>query len=444
MIVGTFAVSHVVRLASPRLAVVLAAIYLLWSYQRVAYGPVRDEHRNLPTCACGRSSCSRPVLALLLVFGVYPKLLTRPIDPATTAVIEHVDPQGQTTDVGARSSTCRRRRASSRPVPAADEVGSRMIPTRRSSTCARSSPSSSCAGFAIVGLLYEAIARRSDRGRAPAIALAGIVAAAGASLLAVGSGPASRTSWATCRGRRVLRRDARGAAGGGRDRRALRHALLLALGRRVREGSSIPLMLFATAGMTLITAANDLIVVFLALEILSLSLYVLTGITGRRSSNEAAMKYFLLGAFSSAFFLYGVAMAYGATDTTKITGDRERRSPGRPGRRRSRCSRSPSSWSGSCSRSRRRRSTCGRPTCTRARRRRSSAFMAAATKVAAFFALIRVLDVALPAADVGLDAGRLIALAVVSVVVGQRARDRADATSSGCSRTRASRRPASS
>src|SRR4029450_9042289 len=69
-----------------------------------------------------------------------------------------------------------------------------------------------------------------------------------------------------------------------------------------------------------IAAANDLILVFLALELLSLSLYVLTGITGRRRASEAAMKYFLLGAFSSAFFLYGVAMAYGATASTKIVG----------------------------------------------------------------------------------------------------------------------------
>jgi NADH-quinone oxidoreductase subunit N len=84
------------------------------------------------------------------------------------------------------------------------------------------------------------------------------------------------------------------------------------------RGEFFPLVLFATAGMTLITAANDLIVMFLALETLSLALYVLTGITGGRRANEAAMKYFLLGAFSSAFFLYGVAMAYGAADSTKI------------------------------------------------------------------------------------------------------------------------------
>ena len=90
------------------------------------------------------------------------------------------------------------------------------------------------------------------------------------------------------------------------------------------RGEFYPLVLFATAGMTLIAAAADLIVVFLALEILSLSLYVLTGITGRRNSNEAAMKYFLLGAFSSAFFLFGVAWAYGATGTTQHRRDRAR------------------------------------------------------------------------------------------------------------------------
>jgi len=83
------------------------------------------------------------------------------------------------------------------------------------------------------------------------------------------------------------------------------------------RGEFYPLVAFATGGMVLITAANDLILVFLALEILSLALYVLTGLGGRRS-HEAAVKYFLLGAFSSAFFLYGVALAYGATASTRI------------------------------------------------------------------------------------------------------------------------------
>jgi NADH-quinone oxidoreductase subunit N len=86
------------------------------------------------------------------------------------------------------------------------------------------------------------------------------------------------------------------------------------------RGEYYPLLLFATAGMTLIASATDLIVVFLALEILSLSLYLMTGFSFRRlASAEASMKYFLLGAFSSAFFLYGVALAYGATGTTNLS-----------------------------------------------------------------------------------------------------------------------------
>jgi NADH-quinone oxidoreductase subunit N len=85
------------------------------------------------------------------------------------------------------------------------------------------------------------------------------------------------------------------------------------------RGEYYPLLLFATAGMTLIAASADLIMVFLALEILSLSLYLLTGFSFRRlASAEAAMKYFLLGAFSTAFFLFGVALAYGATGTTNL------------------------------------------------------------------------------------------------------------------------------
>jgi NADH-quinone oxidoreductase subunit N len=92
-------------------------------------------------------------------------------------------------------------------------------------------------------------------------------------------------------------------------------------GTEEARGEHYALLLFATSGMTLLVAATDLIVVFLALEVLSLSLYVMAGSSLRRlASQEAGMKYFLLGAFSSAFFLYGVAMAYGATGTTSLGG----------------------------------------------------------------------------------------------------------------------------
>jgi NADH-quinone oxidoreductase subunit N len=85
------------------------------------------------------------------------------------------------------------------------------------------------------------------------------------------------------------------------------------------RGEYYALLLFALAGMMLMAAATDLLVIFLALEVLSIAVYVLTGI--RRdspTSTEAAFKYFLLGAFSSAFFLYGIAFVYGLTGSTRL------------------------------------------------------------------------------------------------------------------------------
>ena len=81
------------------------------------------------------------------------------------------------------------------------------------------------------------------------------------------------------------------------------------------------LLMLSASGAMLMAASNDLIVLFLGLEILSIALYVMTGYHDRRrESREAAMKYFLLGAFSSAIFLYGVALVYGATGTTNLPG----------------------------------------------------------------------------------------------------------------------------
>ena len=81
-----------------------------------------------------------------------------------------------------------------------------------------------------------------------------------------------------------------------------------------------PMLMFALTGMVLLAAASDLLVVFIALELLSLSLYVMAGATRRLRAEESAMKYFLLGAFSSAFLLYGIALSFGATRTTNLLG----------------------------------------------------------------------------------------------------------------------------
>jgi NADH-quinone oxidoreductase subunit N len=84
-------------------------------------------------------------------------------------------------------------------------------------------------------------------------------------------------------------------------------------------GEYYALVLFSIAGMMMMATATDLLVIFIALEILSLAVYVLTGI--RRDNpqgTEAAFKYFLLGAFSSAFFLYGIAFTYGVSGSTRL------------------------------------------------------------------------------------------------------------------------------
>ena len=94
-------------------------------------------------------------------------------------------------------------------------------------------------------------------------------------------------------------------------------AVLISMNYVAREGLEryeyYVLMLFCTFGMMLMASAQELIMIFLALETMSIPVYVLAGWRkGRLSSHEAALKYLLLGAFSSAFLLYGIALIYGA------------------------------------------------------------------------------------------------------------------------------------
>lgn len=87
------------------------------------------------------------------------------------------------------------------------------------------------------------------------------------------------------------------------------------------RGEYPALILFAVIGMMLMTRANDLVIVFLGLELLSISLYVLVGFLRHDNlSNESGLKYLLLGAFATGFFLFGAAFTYGATGTTNYDG----------------------------------------------------------------------------------------------------------------------------
>ena len=89
--------------------------------------------------------------------------------------------------------------------------------------------------------------------------------------------------------------------------------------QRIRAGEYYGLILFCTVGMCLMSSAIELVLIFIALEISSISTYVLAGFRRREaSSSESSLKYFLLGSFATAFFLYGVAMMFGATGSTNI------------------------------------------------------------------------------------------------------------------------------
>jgi len=275
-------------------------------------------------------------------------------------------------------------------------------------------------GAAIVGMMYEAFARRSDRTIHLGIALVGLAGAAAATFQLwnwTGAAYVLGDTVAADKFSALAAFVLLGAAAFG----CLYYAHYAERDEVAYRGEFFPLVLFATAGMILLAAANDLIVVFLALELLSLALYVLTGITGARRSTEAAMKYFLLGAFSSAFFLYGIAMAYGATNSTKIVGVTApgivQTLAGQTGSQAIallamaflligfgfKVSSAPfHMWTPDVYQ--------GAPTPV-------VAFMSAATKVAAFFALIRVFDVALQ--PLTWDWTPLVeALAALSIVVG--------------------------
>ena len=89
--------------------------------------------------------------------------------------------------------------------------------------------------------------------------------------------------------------------------------------QKIRAGEYYALILFGTVGMSLMSSAIELVLIFIGLEISSISTYILAGFRrNEASSSESSLKYFLLGSFATAFFLYGVALMFGATGSTNI------------------------------------------------------------------------------------------------------------------------------
>jgi len=173
------------------------------------------------------------------------------------------------------------------------------------------------AATAMLVMIADLVSTDPDRESLAGVALVGLATAAGAALWLWASG--------------------NGAGGFGETLRADRYALFFALLliaataltillsvdflrlHALPAGEYYALMLLSTSGMVFMAAANDLIVIFLALEIMSVAVYVLVGMLRREvRSNEASLKYFLLGAFATGFLLYGIAFFYGATGSTRL------------------------------------------------------------------------------------------------------------------------------
>ncbi len=167
---------------------------------------------------------------------------------------------------------------------------------------------------ALVVLFIESVVKESERISYP-VTLIGLLAAAGSAILGMGQS-------GTAFGRMITI----GGYGSFLSALFLVSAVLTIILSRdyalrvpLRFGEFVLLIIFAVMGMMLIAVSADLIVLFLGIELMSISLYVLAGFLRKNlSSNEASLKYFILGAFATGFLLYGIALIYGASGTTTI------------------------------------------------------------------------------------------------------------------------------
>ncbi len=317
------------------LGIVLAALYILLMYQKTMQGPLSAAHARMKDLSLREVMAVAPLVALMLVLGFYPKPLTDVITPSVTA----------------HAAGRRRHRpgadAGHRPGRHLDQPRGAVVPTdigAPSIDYASLLPILVVLGAAVVGVLVEAFVPAASRRLAQLVvavagllgALAAVVALAGdpGRLVVEGAiavdGPALFLQGTLCvlgvAGVLLLSEDSLDSSGGDIVARAAvrpgsREDVALAESSGVQT-EVYPLAMFALGGMLLFPACNNLILMFIALEVLSLPLYLMSGLARRRRllSQEAAVKYFLLGAFASAFFLYGVALLYGYAGTVDLGG----------------------------------------------------------------------------------------------------------------------------
>ncbi len=283
--------------------VIWSACYLLWMYQRVFQGPVTNPaNAHLRDLDARERISLWPLAFAALVMGVAPMLWLHSIDPSVSAALKQFNGATQASAHGDIASFQGIYDGVRTMIPTVDYI--RILPELVLSV------------FGIIIMLVDpALPPKRKQETLGIIALVGVLAAlAAACIQAQNYGDAFFN---------MVRVDAFSV---------FFHFVVLLIAlvvvltsfnylevQNINSGEYYGLILFGTVGMMLMSSAIELVLIFIALEISSISTYILAGYRRRAAeSAESSLKYFLLGSFATAFFLYGVALVFGATGTTNV------------------------------------------------------------------------------------------------------------------------------
>ena len=308
VLVGSFKTYPVLAIISAT-GVIFAAAYLLWAIQRILFNKLdKPENAHIPDLNRRELAILAPLVAAIIWLGVYPAPVLRRMESSVEALVTRVEPRLHEL----RSSF--RPRSLAVTTAASDDIRSRDTVAAERSAPSRSDHD----GGAMLLLLWAAWRPESEAHQrnigflsiGVCLVTMAVITLYGARHYGATGGVVAVDSFRWAADMVVLI--------------ATIGCIALSIEYNGREGiiagETHVLILLATSGMMILVAARDLMIVFLGIEMMSIAVYVLAGMN-RRSPRaaEAALKYFLLGAFSTAFLLYGIALVYGATGATNLT-----------------------------------------------------------------------------------------------------------------------------
>ena len=299
-------------------AAIWSVVYMLWMFQRVMYGKLdKPENQILPDWTLGEKWALVPLVILIFVLGIAATPVLNKLNPSVTPSWRRPKPPAyQYADPFAHPAATAQTACAADPRSRPAERQALNDTFVHAQDLFTISPMLSVMILGMVVLMVDLGLPRDRKSPLVAVSLIGLLVAGVLLRAAVGRGtsvPSRRTIVA--------------------DDFALIFqfillvvaALSIALSEKyiqtkgINYGEYYALMLFSTSGAMLMATSRELITIFVGLEILSIALYVLSGFARTEArSEESAMKYFLLGSFSSGFFLYGIALVYGGTGTTRL------------------------------------------------------------------------------------------------------------------------------